>query len=365
MNRPTIVSLGICAWNEENWIGDTIRSLFRQDIFHERISDFDRLEVIILANACTDGTARVARQTLEEQEATLGTSDPVRTKVVETKKGGLAWSINTITHELSDPDADYLIKMDSDIEIVERDVIHKLIRALEHDPKAEISRPRCLKHVTAKKHPTLVDRLSLLATRNKGTPLNYVPLSGALYCGRATTLRTIWEPIGARGTDVHVRDMVVTGNWRYPNDRRDERIVLVEDATALFRAYTSVADILYHRTRATIANVSRSIFHNFLREHDGPEDAGELVRRLNKEDPDWYPRLIQSRLRTDRWWVLPPGTIRWQHVRSALASPSVKRLLLLPLLIALDLIEIYAAWQANRAFKKQRELDIWRRRADG
>jgi len=87
--------------------------------------------------------------------------------------------------------------------------------------------------------------------------------------------------------------------------------------------------------------------------------------RLNERDSHWYPCLIPSRLRSERWWVPPPGTIRWQPVRSVLARPSVKRFLLLPLLLALDLVEVYAAWQANRAFKKQRELAIWRRGTDG
>lgn len=354
------ISIGMCAWNEEQRIGPTLRSLCKQDVIREQCDGINAVEIVILVNASTDRTAAVARDTLQEELGALGDPEHVQVKVVETPEGGLARSINKITHELSDPDADYLIKMDCDIEIVEPDVIRKLVARLVDDPKAAIASPSCVKHTAYKSRKTVVNRLSLLATHLQKDAMWYVPVVGAMYCGRASVLRSIWEPIGARGTDGYVRDMVVTENWRYPRERRDFRIVLADNATVVFDAYEGIGRIVYHRTRAVIGEVSRMILHEFFHEQVGDEDAGQLVLRLNQEDPDWYQELIQSRLGHGRWWVLPCPMFRWNRLRALKRCWTVRKIPMVPVAVLLELVDAIAVWRANHAFKTRAERTIWR-----
>ena len=211
-----------------------------------------------------------------------------------------------------------------------------------------------------KDRKSIVDRFSLKATKFS-EPKDYVPLAGALYCGRASTLRKIWEPNELRGTDVFVRDMVVTDNWRTPKNRQDERIILVPNATALFETYTSIGDMLYHQKRRVIALVTRRILHDFLTREVGEEYAGDLIRRLNEQNPGWYVKLIRANLRTDQWWVLPLPIFQFNRFKKLKGLSKSKWLLAFSVAVPAEIIDIYAALSANRTFKKQLEVEIWRR----
>lgn len=358
--RTSRISIGLCAWNESRRMPAAVESLFRQDIFSSHLAQFEAIEVVLLANACSDDTAAVARRSFDHALAALPDASRVRCKVVETEQGGLAWAINQITHELSDPHADYLLKMDCDVELVEPHVLRSLVDALEANPAAEVACPRCLKHIEVKPRKSLVDRVSIFATGLSKAGAWWVSVAGALYCGRASTLRTIWEPIGMKGTDVYVRDMVVTGNWRYPKARRDERIIRVEHATVLFDAYTALLDMLYHQRRRVIGNVHRDLLHRYFDVHVGVQNASELVRSLNEQDPGWYPKMIQAGLRQGRWWVLPRPWLQWRRLGQLKLSTGVLRWWKLPLVLALEAVDAIAALQANGDFKRQTEQQVWR-----
>ena len=56
MEEP-LISIVIPAYNEREYIAEAIRSL--------RGQTFDRLEVIVVANACSDDTAKVARESAD------------------------------------------------------------------------------------------------------------------------------------------------------------------------------------------------------------------------------------------------------------------------------------------------------------
>lgn len=353
------ISVGLCAWNEEHWITETLESLLKQDIFSSRDTAFQRVEVIVLANACTDHTADKARLVFQNAIG-LATDNRIDLKVIESAEGGLAWAINKITHELSDPTADYLVKLDCDVTFDAPNVLSALVHALEQDAQAQASRPILKKHIAKKGRRSLVDRFSMFASGYKSENRWWVDLSGPCYCGRAKILREIWEPIGLRGTDVFVRDMIVTSNWRHPKDRQDERIILVPDVSAHFVTYSTIRSMLYHQTRHQMALVMRDVLHGFLDEAVGPAGAGELISQLNENNSNWFHELLHSRLRHNHWWVIPRQAFPWNRVRSLFRNNRGRVVTRLFPVFLMDLVESYCRIRANILFKKRREGHVWR-----
>ena len=63
------IGIGILAYNEQDDIADTLKSLFQQSIFKDPVlGDAGRIssiEIIVVPNGCTDETTGVAKATLE------------------------------------------------------------------------------------------------------------------------------------------------------------------------------------------------------------------------------------------------------------------------------------------------------------
>jgi len=365
-NRDLCLSIGLCLWNEEGTIDGAIRSLLDQDIFSEpHLRRFRCIEIVCLANGCKDRTAEACRRSLEHHVRRVGAGSRVRWRVDEVPWSGLARALNYVTHRMTDPQSAYMVKMDADVEIVERHAIRALIEALEANRTAQIATPRVEKHFVAKQRMSLVDRFSLFASRFNRTTTR-ISLSGALYCGRTSALRSVWQVEGPQGldtgTDVHVRDMLVTDQFRYQPSRpwREDVVIRVPSVTVYFEAYTGLAQILYHQKRRVISNVCRSILHRFLRERNDPRGGSELIRELNESDPDWFSRLVESRLRTGSRWVLPRRRVEWSRVRRLGGHSWIKRVVLLPAALAMECCDLWAVSAANRDMRRRTYASIWR-----
>ena len=93
------IDMGVVACDEENAIGPMLRSLFQQSLFSDSEIDVEEINVFILANGCSDGTAEVARSffaknpDLENAKSSL--------EVVEFDYGDKATTWNRFVHELS------------------------------------------------------------------------------------------------------------------------------------------------------------------------------------------------------------------------------------------------------------------------
>jgi glycosyltransferase involved in cell wall biosynthesis len=356
------VSIGICAWNEERTIDAAISTIFRQDIFSKG-DDIECIEVVVLANDCVDATASIAHEAFKRELARCEVFERVRVNVAEVPWGGKARAMNVLTHELSDPQAHYLISMDADVEIIEPYAVRALLTCLQQDRNACIAVPVCRKHVEIKRNPTMIDRFSVAAS-SLAMPGDRVPLSGALYCGRGDALRQMWQPIGPRGadvgTDVFVRDMVVTDQWRKRDRWQDELILRVPDATVVFEAYAGVREMLFHQKRRAISNVNRLILHDFLSQHVDERGASDLIKRMNELDGDWFRNEIETRLRVKRWWVLPRPLLQWSRIARLGGRGLLQQLTQLPVAIVAEIIDLYASLAANREFKAGTYSHVWR-----
>jgi glycosyltransferase involved in cell wall biosynthesis len=358
-NSPIRISIGLCAWNEADRLPKTIRSLSRQDCFRDSASSIAAIQLIVVANACTDATVTVAQECLYDLKAnSLPNRVTVHVEVTDIKGKANAWNI--FVHQLSDPTANYLISMDCDIELLQPNVISRLVEALTQNTIASIARPICRKNTELKASQSLADKLALLATRQQQSSQWYVSLPGAIYCGRTTAIRSVWQPLGMIGDDGHLRDMIVTENWRCPTNRKDEKIILVDDVEIAFEAHSGLRDILWHQVRSRIGLANRTIFHRFLDDVVGEEDASQLAARLNIEDPEWYRRIIQQGLGKDSWWVMPWPLLTMGRLRQLGALPLGKRFRAAPIALLADLSDFVADLRANREFRRRRALRIWR-----
>ena len=64
-HRKLNISMGIVAYNESGSISKMLHSLFQQSLFTEPDSDMV-VEIVVVPNGCTDDTAIVAQDTLNE-----------------------------------------------------------------------------------------------------------------------------------------------------------------------------------------------------------------------------------------------------------------------------------------------------------
>src|SRR3954468_15771515 len=123
------LSLGIFAHNEEQNIGATLESLFRQSVLKPASAKLriTFVEIICLPNGCTDRTAEIAAES--------GRLLPpfVIYRVVDIPQSGKSRTWNLFVHELSDPAADFLILLDADIIFESDDVLEQLLLRLEAD----------------------------------------------------------------------------------------------------------------------------------------------------------------------------------------------------------------------------------------
>ena len=105
-------------WNEADSISATIDSIFNQTLLTRENKQIDELEVVALANGCTDAS-------IPNAEAANCPASYVTTRVIELPKGRQpAW--NMFVHEYAAEDTDYIIFMDADIIIIDESAFESM-----------------------------------------------------------------------------------------------------------------------------------------------------------------------------------------------------------------------------------------------
>jgi len=113
-----MISVGICAYNEEKSIGKTINSVLPQ------LNRKD--ELLVVASGCTDATTEIVRG--------LGRKDKRIKLIVEKERKGKASAINKI---LRNAKGDKIVLTDADI-LLEKDAIKNLVNKLKGNTGAVI-----------------------------------------------------------------------------------------------------------------------------------------------------------------------------------------------------------------------------------
>lgn len=350
-NKKIGISIGILAYNESERIGPMLRSLFKQNFLVLSTSN-NLIEIIVVANGCTDNTAAIAKSTLEEL-ATQSKQENISWRVCEVGEKGKSNAWNIFVHELSSQKADYLFLMDADIVLHDRDTLHSMVKVLETRPEVWIAVDKPIKDVSLKKDRNLIDKLSILVSGLSGNhAVEGGPawLCGQLYCARSEILRRIWLPIGSPTQDALLYTMIVTDCYKSP--ARADRIVLAGAASHIFEAYTNITRLFRHEKLLIIGNtVNEIIYKELIPNSDAFQDAGLLFGQKNRQDPKWLNKYIQD-MAAKKWWLVP-RFIFIRRFKSLMNKPLRQVVLLFPLALVAFMIDFGLAFQANRQLHKR------------
>jgi hypothetical protein len=247
--------------------------------------------------------------------------------------------------------------MDADVKIQNRETIACLIRKLEVCPKAYVAVPRIIKDVLLKPKQGLWDRVSLAAARTRHS--GGTGFAGAMYCGRGDILRRIWFPIGVLGDDAFLNGIIMCDFCRSKDPVKD-RIVADIDVCVTFEAYTRLSDIwANHKRRAVIRGIDAVLYKFLWANVSESEDALAVIARMNRFDPYWFQKTLQTELAEKGWWVLPSGVL-CSRFRQLLLMPKRRAMMLVPVTFAGFLWDIGTHLAANRAIKRREISTVWK-----
>lgn len=353
------ISIGILAYNEESGIAQTISSILSQNLktpFDSDSANDIRAEIVIVPNGCTDRTAEIATETIEQLEPVsdedAGFFDA---RVCEIEVPGKENAWNHFVHEFSSSDADILVFTDADINLADDRVLYNLVNTLLNNEGCVVAGGNPTKHIENKDQKSAKDRLSIGATTlRKGMKGIF---AGCLYCGYAETIRSLYLPTVLMGEDAFVRALIVTKGFTDPGN--PDLIVRADDAKVIFESYMSTSEILRNKTRRMLELTINAIIYTKLWAESTPEKpAGALMRELQAQDPQWSQKLVSSTFESRGFWAVPRHQIYKQFFQLKHHSLAGK-IKLLPVALATLPLNAIAVIKANRRIAKGEIRTLW------
>lgn len=347
----TYVSIAVFAWNEEEGIAATLRSLLEQSIFARLARRGCQSELICVANGCTDRTAAVAEEVFALHRQQCAAAGGILARAVNLADRGKVNAWNQFVHRLSAREARYLFMMDADILIHRPQSLWNMLRALEKEREANIAVDRPCKHMEFKARKNWGERLSLAASRM--TLAAPGQLCGQLYCIRTGIARKIHLPKDlAACEDGFIKALVCSDFLSHASV--PERIRVVKGAEHTFEAYTSPRAILKNQKRQIMG---QTLVH-LLIDKELPRltssqrrHLAETLRAMDANDPGWLKRRLGTHMRQVRFfWSLYPGMLG-QRFRQLKRLGFGKRIRSLPAAVASSAMVLVSSFLAFRALK--------------
>lgn len=337
------IAICIIARNEAGTIGALLAQLGEQTLFAQA----HRVQLVVVANACSDATAFTARNAAQAYLSGY----PVESLIYETPLGGKARAWNLAVHELIEPEAEIGLFLDADIEFTDTAVLADMLERLISDPPLLAVSGHPVKDILKKASKTPIDRFSLAISRQSPTPH---AINGSLYAAWMSELRRIWLPVPTPGEDGLLSATIHTNGFSRP--ARPELIAQISRPTHYFEAH-SIAGYFRHETRMIVGTVVNGWLCEFLWAGDYKENASPLVRDRNEQDPGWVGRLVQSRV-AGRRWVLPPRMLTWR-LHNLRGIGTARMFMRAPFSIAATILNLWPAYQANKRLKRCDAADFW------
>jgi glycosyltransferase involved in cell wall biosynthesis len=327
--QDILISIGILAHNEEPRIDATLHTLFEQDVFQNFAT-----EIVVVANGCSDGTAKVARASIADHRAVWSARGLARVEEVALAGKANAW--NQFVHMFSSSTASILVLMDADISLLKSDTLSSMIRTLSSNPDAIVCVDRPIKDIEIDEEQTFLQRLLLSITPK--IDQKDVPLCGQLYCALSTQLRLIELPIEIVCEDGFIRALLLTDGFTKPENRK--HIVLDTNATHSFKSVSSLRELFKHEVwLVSGAIVTMLLFERFWVECTPNRSAMTLMKEWHEHDPDWLPRFVQATAKKRGWNLLPRHwwTRRWSRLQNL---PAGQRLRKIPVAILASAVDV-------------------------
>jgi len=345
------VSIGVLAYNEENTIVSTIKQILLQDIFYLVGTE---IELIIIANGCTDNTVRTAEEELLKYKLKNFSYN-----VVNLKQAGKSNAWNEYVHTYSSRDSEYYVLVDADIEFGSDNVVKRLIETLIETSEANVAIDQIRKDIEQQKKKSLFSYISLKLSASKKSS-NYKAIAGSLYCVRGKIIRQVYMPTGLPVEDGFLRAMIVTDNFTHLDD--NSKIAIADDVCHYFQAILSPLALYKHEKRLVIGTTINSIIYNHLwaAVKIGSIDAGEIVKDLNDDDKNWVASLVE-RYRDESGFWLVPSRVSTRYVMNLIKSDRaiLKKLFLLPIALGASFIMMLITLDVNLFFRKNNGVGHW------
>jgi glycosyltransferase involved in cell wall biosynthesis len=352
-NFLTNISICILAHNESRTIRQTLYSLFKQSLFQESNSQ-NVIEIIVVPNGCTDDTAEITRTELNKLVAQCPNNN-VKWQVCEVAKPGKSNAWNLFVHQFSDPNADFLIFMDADIEFIEKTTLQSLFETLKTKSEAWVALDSPVKHIAFKKNKTPLEKLSVLISRSSNSGPLYI--CGQLYCARASAIRKIWMPPGSPVEDGFLTGMVWNDDFSLPPNY--ERIIRVESAFHVFQAYTNPIHLLRHEIRIVVGIVINSfLFDYFQLKFNERDEASSWIKSMNEANASWLGGFIQTIVSKKGYWVIPLSLV-FRRFRSLQYHHPLKALILAPVATIAFFVDSIVFFIANYKLRKGISMNFW------
>jgi len=358
--QPPNVSIGILAYNEEGRIAATLRSLLCQSVFlntsHRQL--VGRVEIVVVPNGCTDQTEAVALSELAAQAGTLEL-EWLSFHVVPLIQPGKSRAWNCYIHDIANPDTDFFVMIDADIEFGHPDTLANSIRLLSESSTADVVVDTPLKDFARKPRKSALEWLSLRISSTTLADPQRAAIAGSFYCARAKVLKSIWMPPGLSGEDGFLRALVVTDLCR--SSPENYKVIRAINASHYFEGLKSLRAIFLHEVRLIIGTTFNCYLTWDFLIFAVPKDskgAGDLIRRLIESDPHWYERFINNQIQSRGWWKLPNGMFlrRFRRVH----GKKGKELLVHYFIASVTfLVDVPTLLYANHLISKRRAIGFW------
>lgn len=349
------ISIGILAHNEVNSIARLLHSLCNQSLFVDS-NNKTTIEVVIVANGCTDETAIVARNVLEKlsQKVNLNSFDWQVCEVTEPGKSN-AW--NLFIHRFSALDVDFFYLIDADIRFLAKDTLEKLRDVLVANPEYWVSIDRPIKDVELKANKNLLEKLSVAVSKSSNEGQLYI--CGQLYCSRASALRSIWMPAGLPVEDGFLTQMIISENFTIENPTFEKRIVRVEEASHIFEAYTNPLELIDHEVRVVVGIVINIFLTYYFRERCNEQlTAGTLIAKMNRESHFWLNDFVKNVMAKKSWWIIPISLV-FRRYRSLKSHSLFKTLLRIPIATLAFIVDLSVFIRANDKLHREVISNYW------
>ena len=350
------ISVGILVWNEEKAIRTALESLLQQSCFERLAEQNLKCEIICVTNGCTDRTPTAASEVFAQRAASHRGISSARVVDVPERSKLNAW--NLFVHQLSAKEAAYLFLMDGDIVLHHPDTLWNMYMALENDPMAVISAGDHLKDIEFKPNKSLWDRISLATSRM--TEMCDAQFSGQLYCIKAPVARNMYLPKDLVACEDGFLK-VIACTYFLTRQPCDSRILETDNASHIFQAYTSPADIIKNQKRQMIG---QTIVHLLVDQHlknwslEKKLNFAETLGEQEQTDPLWLKRLVGEHMRrTKYFWRLFPGILTYRF-QLWWQTKGIKKLLYLPATLVGFVVSVISSWMAWR-FLRRGYIDYW------
>jgi glycosyltransferase involved in cell wall biosynthesis len=349
------ISLGILAWNEESNIARTIESIFKQSIFDRWNHLFEKIEIICVANGCTDDTAKVARKAL-----TLD-YPKCHVDVISLEQPGKANAWNNYIHRFSDQTANIVFLLDADIELLHPDTLYNMASTMYLDDEALAVTDTPIKHLEFKSNKSIFDQISLFLSRI--TQGSSAQITGQLYAMKGEFIRSIWMPVNYKTfqDDGFLKQVVVTRGFRYEPDARS--VKKAPDASHVFEAYTGVRDIFNNQVRqATNVVILGFIIDELktLKKRNKRADLGEIIYSLNISDNCWVSKIINNKINECGYFVVSPFYFFARLRKFKIVKGVYQKLLAAPVITTGFFVDLLVYSIANQKIKNLSYDDVWK-----